>query len=104
MPLPTRSNKASPYNSKWQKARLEFLKANPFCVMHLKRNERVKADVVDHIIPHRGDDKLFWNKRNWQALCFRCHNSVKKAQEMSPDAGCDVNGLPRSAAHHWNRK
>ena len=32
------------------------------------------ATVVDHIIPHRGDKKLFWDERNWQALCESCHN------------------------------
>jgi 5-methylcytosine-specific restriction protein A len=25
--------------------------------------------VVDHIVPHRGDKKLFWDSSNWQALC-----------------------------------
>ena len=29
---------------------------------------------VDHIIPHRGDQKLFWDRNNWQALCKPCHD------------------------------
>ncbi|MGM9590559.1 MAG: HNH endonuclease signature motif containing protein, partial [Faecousia sp.] len=32
------------------------------------------ATVVDHIIPHRGDRKLFWDESNWQPLCKDCHN------------------------------
>ena len=23
---------------------------------------------MDHIVPHRGDQKLFWNRGNWQPL------------------------------------
>jgi 5-methylcytosine-specific restriction protein A len=30
--------------------------------------------VVDHIIPHRGDQYLFWDQENWQALCKDCHD------------------------------
>ena len=29
---------------------------------------------LDHIIPHRGDMKLFWDESNWQALCESCHD------------------------------
>ena len=25
----------------------------------------MKAEVVDHIVPHRGDGKLFWDEGNW---------------------------------------
>ena len=32
------------------------------------------ATVVDHVIPHRGDQKLFWDEDNWQALCKSCHD------------------------------
>ncbi|WP_231555339.1 HNH endonuclease [Paracoccus sanguinis] len=39
------------------------------------------ADVVDHITPHRGDEALFWNWSNWQALCAPCHNRHKQRAE-----------------------
>lgn len=32
------------------------------------------TSVVDHIIPHRGDQDLFWSEWNWQALCKHCHD------------------------------
>ena len=32
------------------------------------------ATVVDHIKPHRGDKKLFWDRGNWQPLCEHHHN------------------------------
>ena len=51
-----------------------FLRRNPLCVECLKRGRIAPATVVDHIVPHRGDEKLFWDERNWQALCKACHD------------------------------
>ncbi|WP_233882799.1 HNH endonuclease [Brevibacillus laterosporus] len=38
------------------------------------------ATVVDHIVPHKGDKTLFWDRKNWQPLCEQCHNR-KTARE-----------------------
>lgn len=35
------------------------------------------ASVVDHIIPHQGDQELFWDEDNWQALCKHHHDGEK---------------------------
>lgn len=43
--------------------------------------------LVDHIIPHRGDQKLFWDTTNWQSACERCGNSIKQRLERMYDAG-----------------
>jgi 5-methylcytosine-specific restriction protein A len=70
------------YGYKWQLARAAFLKMNPLCVDPSREHlGRVKAATdVDHIIPHRGDEKLFWDRKNWQGLCHECHSS-KTARE-----------------------
>lgn len=39
------------------------------------------AKVVDHIIPHKGDQTLFWDKANWQSLCAPHHNRDKQREE-----------------------
>lgn len=62
------------YDSRWRKARARILKANPLCVECLKDDKLIEATVVDHIIPHRGDKKLFWDEGNWQVLCKSCHD------------------------------
>ncbi|HPJ03272.1 MAG TPA: HNH endonuclease signature motif containing protein [Candidatus Limiplasma sp.] len=62
------------YDSQWQKARTRFLKQNPLCTECLRNNRIVPATVVDHIIPHRGDETLFWDESNWQPLCKPCHD------------------------------
>lgn len=79
-----RSNKSSTrrgYGYKWQQARKRFLNTHPLCV-YCKRDDRITvANVVDHIVPHRGDMKLFWDVNNWQSLCESCHSSVKQREE-----------------------
>ncbi|WP_323784771.1 HNH endonuclease signature motif containing protein [Thalassovita sp.] len=42
------------------------------------------ATVVDHIKAHRGDERLFWDRTNWQPLCAPCHNRHKQRQERAP--------------------
>lgn len=66
------------YDSKWDKERAAYLKAYPRCV---RPGCGQPASVVDHIVPHRGDRKLFWSRSNWQPLCAPCHNRWKQAAE-----------------------
>lgn len=57
------------YTSKWDKARRVFLMTHPLCVVCGR-----PATDVDHIVPHRGDKRLFWDQNNWQPLCHECHS------------------------------
>lgn len=61
------------------------------------------ATVVDHIIAHRGNQRLFWDKSNWQGLCKKHHNSTKQRMEKSGASGCDENGIPNGWDHHWRK-
>lgn len=68
------------YNYAWQRARKQFLLDHPLC-QECQRNGRITAaNVVDHITPHKGNQELFWDQSNWQALCQSCH-SKKTARE-----------------------
>ncbi len=71
---PSRSATSRGYNSRWERARKTYLKMHPLCVQCEKEGKYVMATDVDHIIPHRGDQKLFWDTDNWQALCHSCHS------------------------------
>ena len=68
------------YNSRWQKARLTFLARHPLCAECERQGKVTAATVVDHVIPHKGDQRLFWDTSNWQAMCKTCHD-VKTATE-----------------------
>ena len=46
------------YGAKWQRERRKFLESNPFCVKCYEEGHITMATVVDHIKPHRGDQKL----------------------------------------------
>jgi 5-methylcytosine-specific restriction enzyme A len=70
------------YDRHWKKARDKFLseEENCYCVGPDHLGKGVLATVVDHIIPHKNDRRLFWDKRNWQPLCKSCHDK-KTARE-----------------------
>ena len=62
------------YDARWRSARELFLANEPLCRNCMLQNIITGADVVDHIIPHRGDHELFWDQTNWQPLCYSCHS------------------------------
>ena len=62
------------YDGRWRKARVLFLRKHPLCVECLREKRLTPATVVDHILPHRGDEQLFWDEGNWQPLCKACHD------------------------------
>jgi len=70
------------YGYRWQKTSAAYLRAHPFCVdpYRLHGERIVLAECTDHIRPHKGDMKLFWDPNNWQALCDSC-NSLKAVNE-----------------------
>jgi 5-methylcytosine-specific restriction protein A len=99
------SARARGYDHRWDKARLRYLRDHPLCVMCEARGLVQAATVVDHKVPHRGDQTLFWDEGNWQALCRPHHDSAKQAEEtrgFSSEVGLD--GWPMDAKHPANRR
>ncbi len=68
------------YTSKWSKASKSYLSTHPWCVECEKKGIHEPATETDHIIPHKGNMKLFWDSSNWQGLC-KSHHSQKTARE-----------------------
>ena len=92
------------YSARWRKARATFLRRNPFCRMCSERGTLALAEVVDHVVPHRGDVAKFWDTGNWQPLCKLCHDGPKQAEERSGRRrGVDADGTPIDPEHLWNR-
>ncbi|MGC5885719.1 HNH endonuclease [Ralstonia pseudosolanacearum] len=69
------------YGAKWRREREQYLRESPLCVRCLEAEQVVAATVVDHIIPHKGDQKLFWRRSNWQSLCKPCHDRKTAAED-----------------------
>jgi len=78
---PRESGTKRNYNYKWQQARAGFLAKYPLCRRCTDRGLVVVATDVDHIIPHRNDMVLFWDKTNWQSLCGPCHSAKTAAED-----------------------
>lgn len=90
------------YDARWRAESKAFLKVHTHCAYCLERNKRVRSTIVDHKIPHRGDIRLFWDKRNWQPMCRTCHDAAKQREERQGRViGCDEQGIPLDKNHHW---
>jgi 5-methylcytosine-specific restriction endonuclease McrA len=100
------------YGRQWERERKLFLSQpeNALCVYCKQNNLLVEAIQVDHIIPHRGDQELFWDRSNWQPLCRSCGAEKSAREQMNYRTGkpvivkgCTVTGLPLDPDHPWNR-
>ena len=72
--------------ARWKRRRIEQLRRQPLCAMHLANGEVVEATVADHVEPHRGDEVLFWSGE-LQILCKPCHDSAKQREERGGASG-----------------
>jgi 5-methylcytosine-specific restriction protein A len=68
------------YGSRWRRARAAYLARHPLCVPCRVAGRLAPATVVDHVVPHHGDQRLFWDESNWQSQCKPCHDG-KTARE-----------------------
>ena len=87
----------------WYRLRHHQLQNEPLCQFCKKAGRSVAAQIVDHIVPHKGDDELFHDPHNLQSLCKTCHDSAKQRAErnMVAEIGCGIDGWPNDSGHHW---
>jgi 5-methylcytosine-specific restriction endonuclease McrA len=92
------------YNSpRWRKLRARHLRSQPYCQCPEHKGLFVEGDTVDHVRPHRGNSRLFWDNRNLQTLTKHCHDSWKQSEERRDLMGCSEDGEPNDPRHHWNQ-
>ena len=92
-------------SDRWRAERRRYLAMYPYC----DRCGEPSA-VVDHVIPHKGDEILFWSKANWRPLCKPCHDrhtaknggGFGNPEKASQPDGCDENGFPLAKRPHWD--
>lgn len=68
------------YGAKWQMASKAYLRTHKWCKIK-GPSCTLKATCVDHIVPHKGDMKLFRDRKNWQAACASCHSTKTASKE-----------------------
>ncbi len=92
------------YDRRWRKAREAYLRAHPLCAGCKAAGKITPASDVDHIAPHRGERKLFWDRENWQSLCTSCHSSHKQREERRGySSALGPDGWPVDPRHPANR-
>jgi 5-methylcytosine-specific restriction endonuclease McrA len=76
--------------ARWRRLRWSILERDLF-TCQWPGCGRIEANtarlVADHIQPHRGDDRLFWDPKNLQCLCANCHSRHKQRAEASSALG-----------------
>jgi 5-methylcytosine-specific restriction enzyme A len=84
--------------------RARQLAKHPLCDMCRQQGRITPATVADHIVPHHGDPKLFYDPNNLQSLCATCHGIKRTKENKGLYPGCDINGIPLDKDHIWNKK
>ena len=89
---------------RWRRLRNMVLNEEPLCRLCSTINRITPSKIADHIIPHRDNPDLFWDRDNLQALCPTCHSGIKRVQENTGIMpGCDINGFPIDPNHPWGK-
>jgi 5-methylcytosine-specific restriction protein A len=89
---------------RWRAMRAAQLAEFPLCWYCEQAGRTTAADTVDHVIPHRGDEALFWDQLNLRSACPTCHNAAGHQRDLygyTPGAGLD--GEPLDPGHPWAR-
>lgn len=108
-PAPMNKDKRSPqaqeYRSlyqteEWKILRGLQLKREPYCRFCAEEGRQVRATVADHVEPHRGQHRLFFDPGRLQSLCKPHHDGRKQSEErrgFSTQIGPD--GFPVDGRH-----
>lgn len=80
------------YSARWKRLRQEILVRDCYTcqktgVLLGGKYPAGNSPVVDHVIPHRGDEALFWNPANLMTVSKEYHDRVKQAVERGQLAG-----------------
>ena len=88
----------------WKVLRSSQLASKPICEYCEAQGYLTLAGVVDHIIPHKGDELLFHDPENLRSLCKKHHDSTKQREENQKVViGGNIDGSPIDPNHHWSK-
>jgi 5-methylcytosine-specific restriction protein A len=89
---------------RWAAAREAQLCREPLCEECSKAGLTTPATVVNHRIPHKGDETLFWDPSNHQSVCKPHHDGpIQKAEGLGFSPAVDAGGWPSDPKHPSNR-
>lgn len=88
----------------WAVRRRIQLAKVPWCEPCLRLGRKTKANTANHIVPHRGDWKLFISGK-LESACAECHSTSIQAAEIRgfrTTPGKD--GWPADPSHPFNKR
>lgn len=73
---------------RWRKLRQVILLRDAYVcqrtgILCIGRYPASNSPVIDHIEPHRGEERLFWDENNLQTVSKAYHDSEKQAAERN---------------------
>ena len=71
----------------WTNTRLDVLHHEPFCRACAAVGVERVATEVDHVIPHDGNESLFWDRGNLAPLCKSCHSRKTLSETKAKQKG-----------------
>lgn len=75
------SARARGYSPAWDRASKGFLLRHPVCPACRAAGIITASEVTDHVVPHKGDQVVFWDRTRWQPACRWHHDVVKQILE-----------------------
>lgn len=74
-------------SARWQALREQVLVRDLYTcrqtgVLLIGKHPAPNSPVVDHVVPHKGDERLFWDINNLQAVSKEYHDGEKRSQEQ----------------------
>ena len=84
---------------RWRAKRAAHLAKEPLCRYCAREGRLTPGDVVDHVVPHKGDRWSFYHGEV-QTLCHTHHSSTKQREEGRGPSRTERRNDPDS---HWSR-
>lgn len=75
------------------------------CIVVTGQRNHPRAANVNHKVPHKGSEDLFFDLNNTETVCQRCHSGlIQREEARGYMIGSDINGRPVDTTHPWNRR
>ena len=70
------------YDARWDAEAARERVRMPLCLGCEAVGRVTATELIDHVVPHKGDKALFWDKNNRQPACRPHHDIVKQRLEQ----------------------
>lgn len=92
------------FTKRWKERRRLQLERVPWCEPCKRLGKSRIATIANHKIPHRGDEKLFF-EGELESACKNCHDQAIQREEIEgASREIDLEGWPTDPRHLFNQR